>query len=96
MEEYFPNISLWFQNQISNAEGGVGRAGVGLLLIIVFYSLGMALLAIISGLSLWPAANATKITTQINNSIVIMAQLFPIIALLGGIGLVLVLIESVI
>ena len=82
------------RTRIKNAIGGGGVMTVGLafLTIVVIYAVVLAILAVISSLSLWPAANATKITTQINNAIVIGAQFYPVIIILGVVGLILVMV----
>jgi hypothetical protein len=72
--------------------GGVMTVGLAFLTIVVIYAVVLAILAVIASLSLWPAANATKITTQINNAIVIGAQFYPVIIILGVVGLILVMV----
>ena len=72
-----------------NAFGAIAGAGIALIMIVIFYALGALLLTIMGGIF----TNAT-IGKQFNVAAYNMGQVAPVVGILGGVGVVLVLVNS--
>jgi len=73
----------------TNAFGAIAGAGIALIMIVIFYALGALLLTIMGGIF----TNAT-IGKQFNVAAYNMGQVAPVVGILGGVGVVLVLVNS--